>query len=82
MEFQPTPATQLDTHAWKNGADLIIVGAYGHTRLREWALGGVTRDLSARDLTLFLPEPLRRSLGNARGPDQRLAFSNEQDHHR
>lgn len=39
------PASQLDTYAWENGADLIIAGAYGHTRLREWALGGVTRDL-------------------------------------
>jgi nucleotide-binding universal stress UspA family protein len=26
-------------------ADIIIAGAYGHSRLREWALGGVTRDL-------------------------------------
>lgn len=39
------PASQLDTYAWENGADLIVAGAYGHTRLREWALGGVTRDL-------------------------------------
>ena len=27
------------------GADLIVAGAYGHSRLREWVLGGVTRDL-------------------------------------
>lgn len=26
-------------------ADVIVAGAYGHSRLREWALGGVTRDL-------------------------------------
>ncbi|MBT2189047.1 universal stress protein [Sphingobium nicotianae] len=26
------------------GADLIVAGAYGHNRLREWILGGVTRD--------------------------------------
>jgi len=24
-------------------ADLIVVGAYGHGRLREWVFGGVTR---------------------------------------
>lgn len=24
---------------------LLVAGAYGHTRLREWVLGGVTRDL-------------------------------------
>lgn len=26
-------------------ADLIVSGAYGHSRLREWAFGGVTRSL-------------------------------------
>ena len=26
-------------------ADLIVAGAYGHTRLREWVFGGVTRQL-------------------------------------
>ena len=26
-------------------ADLIVAGCYGHTRLQEWAFGGVTRDL-------------------------------------
>jgi nucleotide-binding universal stress UspA family protein len=26
---------------------LIVAGGYGHARLREWALGGVTRDLIA-----------------------------------
>ncbi len=29
------------------GADLIVAGAYGHSRLREWVFGGVTRDLLA-----------------------------------
>ena len=28
-------------------SDLLIAGAYGHTRLREFVLGGVTRDLLA-----------------------------------
>ena len=27
------------------GADLVVAGAYGHSRVREWVLGGVTRDL-------------------------------------
>ncbi|MEO8938399.1 MAG: universal stress protein [Burkholderiaceae bacterium] len=27
------------------GTDVVVAGAYGHGRLREWALGGVTRDL-------------------------------------
>lgn len=27
------------------GADLIVSGGYGHSRLREWAFGGVTRQL-------------------------------------
>ena len=36
---------QLTSHASDIGADIIVAGAYGHTRLREWMLGGVTRDL-------------------------------------
>ena len=38
-------AIQLETLAWEEGADLIVAGAYGHSRFREWVLGGVTRDL-------------------------------------
>ena len=26
-------------------ADLLVMGAYGHSRLREWVLGGATRDI-------------------------------------
>ena len=29
------------------GADLIVTGAYGYSRMREWFFGGVTRDLLA-----------------------------------
>jgi nucleotide-binding universal stress UspA family protein len=35
----------LLTLARDTGAGLIVAGAYGHSRVREWALGGVTRDL-------------------------------------
>ena len=34
--------------ATRMGADLIVLGAYGHSRLREWAMGGVTRDILTR----------------------------------
>jgi len=40
-------ADQIDK-IWKYGADLVVAGAYGHTRLREWVLGGVTRTLLTR----------------------------------
>lgn len=30
------------------GAGLMVTGAYGHSRYREWALGGVTRELLER----------------------------------
>ena len=36
---------QLLSHAADCSADLIVMGAYGHSRLREWILGGVTRTL-------------------------------------
>ena len=31
------------------GADLVVLGCYGHTRLGEWVFGGVTRDILAQD---------------------------------
>jgi len=36
---------QLLHHASDIGADIIVAGAYGHTRVRERIFGGVTRDL-------------------------------------
>jgi nucleotide-binding universal stress UspA family protein len=41
-------ATRLNAIAHEQGADVIVAGAYGHNRVREWALGGVTRDLLLR----------------------------------
>ena len=38
-------AGRLDAIVREQGGDLLVAGAYGHSRLREWALGGVTRDL-------------------------------------
>ncbi|MEO8779313.1 MAG: universal stress protein [Rhodanobacter sp.] len=38
-------APQLEAVAGTEGVDLIVAGAYGHSRFREWALGGVTRNL-------------------------------------
>ena len=40
-------AQQLTNLAQEEGADLLVVGAYGHSRLGEWFFGGVTRDLLA-----------------------------------
>ncbi len=30
--------------AHEKAADLVVAGAYGHSRVREWVLGGVTMD--------------------------------------
>ena len=38
-------ATQLEQVASDVGAGVVIAGAYGHSRLSEWILGGVTRRL-------------------------------------
>ena len=40
-------AAQLIRLAQNEGADLIVTGAYGHSRLGEWMFGGMTRDLLA-----------------------------------
>jgi nucleotide-binding universal stress UspA family protein len=41
-------STRLEEIGREQKADLIVAGAYGHNRLREWILGGVTRDLLLR----------------------------------
>jgi nucleotide-binding universal stress UspA family protein len=51
IEARPKPVEGSDEHLElfqaldESGADLIVSGAYGHSRLREWAFGGVTRSL-------------------------------------
>lgn len=40
-----TVATVLLHHAAESQAGLLVAGGYGHSRLREWALGGTTREL-------------------------------------
>ena len=40
-----TTGATIKTAAASMGADLVVSGGYGHTRLREWLLGGVTEDL-------------------------------------
>jgi nucleotide-binding universal stress UspA family protein len=41
-------ADELERVAEIHNADLIVVGGYGHTRLREWAFGGVTERFLTR----------------------------------
>jgi nucleotide-binding universal stress UspA family protein len=38
-------ADALLSHAADSSADFIVMGAYGHSRLREFVLGGVTRSI-------------------------------------
>lgn len=40
-------ADDLMDVAESRGCDLTVLGAYGHSRLREWAFGGVTQELLA-----------------------------------
>jgi nucleotide-binding universal stress UspA family protein len=40
-------AAQLIRLAQDEHADLVVTGAYGHSRLGEWIFGGMTRDLLA-----------------------------------
>lgn len=47
-------ANWFDSMVAERDADIIVAGAYGHSRVREWALGGVTRTL--------LKHPVRSSL--------------------
>ena len=38
-------ANAILSHAADFGADLIVMGGYGHSRFREFVLGGATRGL-------------------------------------
>lgn len=40
-----SPADALLNHVATAGADLLVLGAYGHSRLRELVFGGVTRNI-------------------------------------
>ena len=49
------PANALLSYAADFGADLMVAGGYGHSRIREALFGGVTRTLlSSQTLPLFL----------------------------
>lgn len=41
-------ATVFETHLTLRDADLLVMGAYGHSRLREFVLGGATRSMLLR----------------------------------
>ena len=41
----PDAGTALLREARASAADLIVIGGYGHSRFREWVLGGATREL-------------------------------------
>ncbi|MCF7220348.1 universal stress protein [Marilutibacter chinensis] len=38
-------STALLDHCEQSGAQLLVAGGYGHSRLREWMIGGTTREL-------------------------------------
>ncbi|MGL4321861.1 MAG: universal stress protein [Paracoccaceae bacterium] len=42
---RPRIAEVLDAHVLDQNADMLVMGAYGHSRLREAILGGATRDV-------------------------------------
>jgi nucleotide-binding universal stress UspA family protein len=38
-------ANTILSHAADSSADFLVMGGYGHSRLREFVLGGVTREI-------------------------------------
>jgi len=49
MNYSPSGSSSraLQEMAYNDGADLLVMGAYGHSRLRQFVFGGVTRDMLA-----------------------------------
>lgn len=55
LNTETSPTDALLFEARRISADLIVIGAYGHSRFREWVLGGVTADLiDSSPVPLFL----------------------------
>jgi nucleotide-binding universal stress UspA family protein len=48
VDDEHSTPTLILGEAKASGAGLIVAGGYGHTRLQEWVLGGVTRALLKR----------------------------------
>jgi nucleotide-binding universal stress UspA family protein len=46
-EGNGSATAQLDRIAADTAAGIVVAGAYGHSRFREWVLGGMTRHLVA-----------------------------------
>ena len=53
VEIERIPSTEVDvantilSYAADASADLLVMGGYGHSRMREFILGGVTRGVLA-----------------------------------
>ena len=47
-------AEEILRFAKRQDADLIVMGGYGHSRMREWLLGGVTRTMLRRSFLCCL----------------------------
>lgn len=45
IDGEQTTMAQLDAIAADVGAGVVVAGAYGHSRFREWILGGMTQHL-------------------------------------
>jgi nucleotide-binding universal stress UspA family protein len=45
LESKGNDAQELQSHANQHHIDILIGGAFGHSRIREWMFGGVTRNL-------------------------------------
>jgi nucleotide-binding universal stress UspA family protein len=61
VEVESTPAADIDvadailSHVADRSADMIVMGGYGHSRLREFVLGGATRGiLSTMTVPVFM----------------------------
>ena len=49
-----TVGEEIRVRALEQNADLVVLGCYGHSRLREYALGGVTRHMLRETTTPIL----------------------------
>ena len=55
MRLAAVLVTVLESHVTSNNADLLVMGAYGHSRIRDLVMGGATKSmLSQPPVPIFL----------------------------
>ncbi len=69
----------LLSHAADRDSDLLVTGCYGHSRLREWGLGGATRTILRSMTVPVVMAPLNQCWERSADANRRLADDTDEE---